>query len=102
MAKSKSVSSGAEYEHHLVAVRHNVVGSGNLQLTAESLRQVNSLTLLPLPMTNPNDYEPIRLANFQSQRIRLIGSVNVAGEWFEIRRIIFYVKPVAIERPILT
>jgi len=98
---AKSQASG-EWEYHIVGVRHNVVGSGNLQLSVESLRGVNSLNLLDLPMTNPNDYEPIRLANFQSQRIRLIGQVDASGEWFEIRRIVMYIKQVAIERPILS
>lgn len=99
MAKS---SSGAEFEHHLVAVRHRIIGSGNLKLTAESLQAVRTLNLLDLPITNPAEYEPIRLANFQSQRIRLVGGVTNAGDWFEIKRLIFYIKPVAIERPILT
>lgn len=90
---------GAEFEHHVVGTRLRVVGSGNLQLSLTDLNDVQTQNLVDLPMLNPNRFEPTRLANFQSQRIRLTGRVTVLNEWFEIHRIIIYAKPVAVEYP---
>lgn len=92
-------SGGAEFEHHVVGVRLRVTGSGDLQLSLESYDQVQVQNLVPLNMLNPNRFEPTRLANFQSQRIRLVGKVTEINEWFDIHRIIIYAKPVAVEYP---
>lgn len=92
-------SGGGEFEHHVVGVRLRVTGSGDLQLSLESYDQVQVQNLVPLNMLNPNRFEPTRLANFQSQRIRLVGKVTEINEWFEIHRIVIYAKPVAVEYP---
>lgn len=96
MAKA---SGGAEFEHHVVGVRLRVTGAGNLDMTLESYDAVKTQALVPLPMHNPNQFEPTRLSNFQSQRTRLVISVDQIDEWFSIHRIIIYAKPVAIEYP---
>ncbi len=92
-------SGGSEFEHHVVGIRLRVTGQGALDLTLESYDAVKTQALVPLNMLNPNQFEPTRLANFQSQRIRLVGSVNLIDEWFSIHRIIIYAKPVATEYP---
>lgn len=92
-------NSGAEFEHHVVGVRLRVTGSGALKLSLESYDQVLTQDLVNLNMLNPNRIEPTRLANFQSQRIRLVGKVTEINEWFDIHRIIIYAKPVATEYP---
>ena len=92
-------SSGGEYEHHVVAVRLRVKGSGNLQLFLTDLDQVQTDTLVPLPMQATTRFEPMRLANLQSQRIRLEGKTTEINETFSINRIVIYAKPVAQEYP---
>lgn len=92
-------SSGGEFEHHVVAVRLRVKGVGNLQLTLTDLDQVQTQNLVTLPMQATTRIEPTRLANFQSQRIRLEGHTSEIDESFAINRILIYAKPVAQEYP---
>lgn len=96
MAKTNS---GGEFEHHVVAVRLRVKGTGNLLMALTDLDQVQTLNLVPLPMVVITRIEPTRLANFQSQRIRLEGKTTNIDETFSINRIIIYAKPVAMEYP---
>ena len=76
-----------------------VTGSGNLQLSLQDLDNVQTQDLVPLPMQTATRFEPTRLANFQSQRTRLIGKVTELNEHFTITRIIIFAKPVAVEYP---
>lgn len=92
-------SGGGEYTYHIVGVRSRVTGAGNLRMTLEGLDNVRSLVLVPVPMIATNPIEPTRLANFQAQRTRLVGRVTELNEWFQIRRIIIFAKPVAAELP---
>lgn len=95
---SKRGGSG-EYEHHIVSTRMRVVGAGNLLLYLSDLDDIQTETLVPIPMQLTTRFEPLRLANFQSQRIRLIGKVSVINEHFTIQRILLFGKPVAQEYP---
>lgn len=88
-----------EVEHHVVAVRLRVVGAGNLLLSLEDYDAIQSVNLSSLPMTVTARIEPMRLANFQSQRIRLIGQTTEIDERFDIHRILIFAKPVAVEYP---
>jgi hypothetical protein len=90
---------GMESEYHIVAVRMRVVGEGNLNLALTDLDNVQTLNMVALPMSPTTRIEPTRLANFQSQRTRLEGSVSEIDEWFLISRIIIFAKPVAVEYP---
>ena len=92
-------SGSGEYEHHIVGVRMRVVGSGNLQMALTDLDDIQTQNLIPFTMATATRIEPLRLANFQSQRIRLVGKVTESGEYFEIQRIIVFAKPVAQEYP---
>lgn len=96
---AKKAKGSGEYEHHIVSVRMRVVGTGNLQLSLSDLDDIQTETLIPLPMTPTTRIEPLRLANFQSQRVRLIGRVTEVGEYFKIQRIIIFGKPVVQEYP---
>ena len=96
MAKS---AGGGENEYHVVATRMRVVGSGNLQLTLTDLDNGQIQPLVDIAMLAATRIEPTRLANFQSQRIRLEGGVTEINEWFKINRIILFAKPVAVEYP---
>jgi hypothetical protein len=92
-------TSGAESEYHIVGVRMRVVGEGSLDLSLSDLDSVQTLNLVSLTMQPTTRIEPTRLANFQSQRTRLIGSTSEIDEWFLISRIIIFAKAVAIEYP---
>jgi hypothetical protein len=92
-------SESGEYEHHVVAIRMRVVGVGNLQLSLTDLDDIQTETLVPLPLSLTTRIEPLRLANLQSQRIRLVGQTTVMGEHFKIQRILIFAKPVAQEYP---
>lgn len=95
MAKKSS----GEYEHHVVSVRMRVIGIGNLQLALTDLDDIQTQNLVPIPMAVTTRIEPLRLANFQSQRIRLVGKTTELGENFKIVRILIFAKPVAQEYP---
>lgn len=90
---------GGEYEHHTVGVRMRVIGIGNLQLALTDLDDIQTQNLVPIPMATATRIEPFRLANFQSQRTRLVGKTTEMGENFKIVRILIYAKPVAQEYP---
>lgn len=76
-----------------------VVGSGNLLLSLQDYDNVQTQDLVPLPLVATTRIEPTRLANFQSQRTRLVGKTTEIDEWFEIGRVIIFVKAVATEYP---
>lgn len=76
-----------------------VVGSGNLLLSLKDLDDVQTQDLAELPMQATTRFEPTRLANFQSQRIRLVGETTEIDETMRISRIIIFAKPVAVEYP---
>lgn len=94
----KKTSSG-EYEHHVVMVKTRAVGVGNLRFSLTDLDDIQTNTLTPLPLSLTTRFEPIRLANIQSQRIRLVGTTTAIGENFKIQRILVFAKPVAQEYP---
>ena len=96
MAKQKL---GSEFEHHIVAVRLRVNGQGNLLLSLTDLDDIQNSDLVPLPMQEKTRFEPTRLANFQSQRTRLVGTTTELNEIFKIDKIIIFAKPVAVEYP---
>ena len=90
---------GGEYDHHIVSVRMRVTGAGNLNLSLTDLDDIQTQNLVDMPMTATTRFEVTRLANFQSQRTRLVGSVSEINEWFQIQRILVFAKPVAQEYP---
>lgn len=91
--------SGGENEHHVVAVRLRLVGVGNLHMSLTDLQDVQTYTMVDLPMQPVTRIEPTRLANLQSQRIRFVMSTSVIDEHFKVNRILIYAKPVAVEYP---
>lgn len=90
---------GGENEHHVVSVRLRVTGVGNLHLGLQDLDDIQTQALVDLPMQATTRFEPTRLANFQSQRIRLTGGTTEINERFRIHRIVIFAKMVAVEYP---
>lgn len=95
---AKKQNSG-EYEHHVVSVKLRVIGVGDMDLALADLDDIQVQTLVPITMAVTTRFEPLRLANFQSQRIRLVGQVTEINEYFKIQRILMFAKPVAQEYP---
>lgn len=96
MAKTKL---GPEFEHHIVGTRWRITGTGNLKISLTDLDNIQTQDLVDLPMQSTTRFEPTRLANFQSQRTRLVGRTTELNEVFRINRIIIFAKPVAMEYP---
>ena len=88
-----------ETVNHINGVRMRINGSGHLNMSLSDLDDTNTKVLVPLTMAATTALEPTRLSNFQSQRIRLIGTTTVINEYFVIKRIIIFIKPVAVELP---
>ena len=84
---------------HFHVVRMRVIGSGNLDLVLNSLDDVNTSTLTPVPMSTATNREPTVLANFKDQRGQLRFSVNAIDEYFNISKITIYVRPLATGYP---
>lgn len=91
--------SGGEFEHHVVAIRLRLTGEGNLHASLTDLQDVQTYTMVDIPIQPVTRIEPTRLANLQSQRIRLVLSTSEIDEHFKINRILIYAKPVAVEYP---
>lgn len=92
-------SGSEENEHHVVGVRLRVTGAGSLQMSLSDLDDTRISPLVPIPMQATTRIEPTRLANFQSQRIRLNLVTTELNDRFRIQRIIIFAKPVAVEYP---
>jgi hypothetical protein len=99
MPVNAQVGSHAEEIVHFGAVRLRVTGVGNLDMEFLSLDSVDTQTLAPLAMQTTTGREPVRLANFISQRGMLKLSTNAISESFRINRIILFVKPIWSEYP---
>lgn len=96
---ARKSSGNGENEHHVVAVRLRVKGSGSLQLSLQDLDNVRTVTIFPITMQALTRIEPLRQTNFQSQRIRLTGTTTAIDENFSINRIVIFAKPVAMDYP---
>jgi hypothetical protein len=84
---------------HYGAVRLRVTGSGNLRMTFLSLDEDTSSVLSPIVLQATTGREPLRLANFISQRGMLEISTTAINEKFRINRVIIFEKPLWTEYP---
>ncbi len=99
MPVNASVGSHSEEIVHFAGVRLRVTGSGNLDLTFQSLDMMDTQVLAPIVMSLTNAREPTRLANFISQRGALKISTNAINESFRINRVIIFAKPIWSQYP---
>src|SRR5438874_1158272 len=97
MATKKS--SGEEVINHFGAARLRVNGSASLLLKLFSLDETKSSTLLPLTLDTSTNVEPNRISNFTQQRAKLELRTTEINEFFEISKIIVFVRPVAKSYP---
>ena len=77
---------------HITGVRLRVVGSGNLDMVMSSLDDVYSTSLMPLALASSNNREPTQLTNFVQQRVKVRIGTNEINEWFNISRMMVFVK----------
>lgn len=96
---AKKQTGAGENEHHIVGIRMRVTGAGSLQMALQDLDNIQTQILNPFVLSATTRIEPTRLANFQSQRIRLNLTTTEINETFKVQRIIIYAKPVAVEYP---
>ena len=82
----------AENILHYNAVRLRLQGIGDLDITLLGLDDVITSNLKPLPMSLTPGREPLRLANFKGQRVRVRVGTDKINEKFIINRIILYTK----------
>lgn len=79
---------------HVAGIKLRVTGSGSLHPTLFGLDQAKSLQLNAINLQQINEFEPLQLTNFISQKAMLKLEVDNQDEYFTINRIVFYVKSV--------
>jgi len=77
---------------HFGAVRFRVNGSGNLNVSINSLHNVRINNLFDIPMSVFSDIEPLDLANFSNQRGQIRVGTSSIGESFVISKIVVFTK----------
>ncbi len=99
MAKSGSGGFNGELIH-LGAVRFRVLGEGILQIDSHSLDESSNTSALPnLGMLTATNREPVSLANFIDQRIQVEIGTEEIDEWFEISKIVMFIRQVGTGYP---
>jgi len=91
--------SSGENINHYASIRLRANGAGNLIPKFYGLDEVETQTLVSLPMSSTPGREPTRLANFQQQRALLELKTTEIDETMRINRIIIYARPVFVEFP---
>lgn len=84
---------------HYGGVRLRVNGSGNLRLTFYSLDDESSSALVPIAMQATTGREPLRLANFISQRGMLEFQTTAINETFRVNRVVVFQKEIWTSYP---
>ena len=84
---------------HFGGVRIRVVGNGNLKLTFQSLDSAMNQSLVAIPIPSGGGIEPLRLANFNTQRAFLRIETTQLNEIFKINRVVVFAKPIYTSYP---
>lgn len=77
---------------HIGGFSVRALGSGRLHSLLEDLDSIDSQILRDIALQEADEYEPFRLANFKSQRSKLTLYNDQLTSWFDITRIVVYVK----------
>lgn len=100
MAKGAGFASRGEAINHFNGVRIRVVGAGDLQVNVYSLDDVGETpsdtpveVLVPYTMSANTNRQPTLLANTKEQRASFEFKVTEINEWFQIERIVVFMKP---------
>lgn len=76
-------------------------GSGNLKTTLFSIDQADGQQLHDITLSTSANKFPVTLANFRNQRIQVELRVVEENEYFNISRIVVFVKPSGLSYPVL-
>jgi hypothetical protein len=95
MARNTAV----ENINHFAGIRFRVLGAGDLNLTIESLDDTYFKTLVPITMAAKTRIEPFRIANFTTQRARLVIKTTAFDNQMKISKIIVFTKPIYSQYP---
>lgn len=85
---------------HFTGIRMRLQGDGSLKSYIEDLGG-NSITLRPFTMQTDTAIEPTRLCNKIIQRARFRFKTTEFDEFFNINRLIIYIKPIYTSLPSL-
>lgn len=84
---------------HYGGVRLRVKGLASFKMRLLSLDEVKSTILLPLALSSTTNIEMTRISNFTQQRAQLEIKTTEIGEYFEVSKLIVFIKPVAENYP---
>lgn len=93
------LTSTEEVVNHYGLIRLRVTGTGELKPTLLSLDEVVVKPLISISLQSKNNIEPTRLVNFTQQRAKLELRTTEIDEFFQISKIIVFVRPVAKSYP---
>ncbi len=87
------------YIHHCVAVRYRINGDGDFQSGLSDLDDVTVQDLVTAELEIVTNKPVNQLANFKANRMRLTFYVENIDEYFVLRQITFYTKPISTGYP---
>ena len=90
---------GGKYLNHFGAVRLRVTGSGTLECKLISMDTTTESLLTDVTLATTTGRYANQLANFTQQKAQLEIKTTEISEYFLLRQIIFYIKPVASSFP---
>jgi len=98
------MQSKGENINHCNGVRIRILGSGNVKLKLLGLPNDNNVQVeYDLPDLNLNtlnqNREPLKKANFKSQRMQLEIKTTEINEFWKINRLIIFAKPIYVNFP---
>ncbi len=90
---------GGQYLNHFGAVRLRVTGEGTLQCKLISMDTTTEQQLTNLTLQTTTARYPTQLANFVQQKAQLELSTDELGDFFFLRQLLIYIKPIASSFP---
>jgi hypothetical protein len=102
---SGAMASKGDGINHFNGVRFRLVGVGNLQINAyassgeESNPDILVETAIPYTMTATTKQQPVILLNCKESRLSIEFKVTEFGEYFEVQRLILFMKPLFTSVP---
>lgn len=91
--------SGGDNITHFAGIRLRLTGEGDMHCAFYGLDDVESQTLVDIPMASTSRVSPLRLANFTNQVGALELNIDGLDDNFRCNRIIIYAKTLWIAIP---
>jgi dihydrodipicolinate reductase len=90
---------GGQYINHFGAIRLRVTGSGTMEVKLVSMDTTTESILADVTLQTTTPRYVNQLANFNQQKAQLVLGTTELNDYFLLRQIIFYVKPIAESFP---